>query len=86
MSVRPNRAAWETSGGCSRPPCGPCPDRPAQVRRYWSNDAVARPEDKAEVRGFLFECLGTLHTLPGSCSFIATKVAKVNVDIAKRDW
>ena len=51
------------------------------VKRYW---AEAAPQQKAAIRAFLFECLATNHAmLP---KFLATKLAKVNVDVAKRDW
>jgi hypothetical protein len=51
------------------------------VKRYW---AEAPPAQKDQIRAFLFQCLTTHHAaLP---PFLATKLAKVNVDVAKRDW
>ena len=51
------------------------------VKRYW-DEAPAVQKD--QIRAFLFQCLTTHHAaLP---PFLATKLAKVNVDVAKRDW
>ena len=51
------------------------------VKRYW---AEAPSSQKDPIRTFLFQCLAAHHAvLP---PFLCTKLAKVNVDIAKRDW
>ena len=51
------------------------------VKRYW---AEAPASQKDPIRTFLFQCLAAHHAvLP---PFLCTKLAKVNVDIAKRDW
>lgn len=52
------------------------------VRRFWTE---ADEGSKAEIRGFLLQFL-TSEAGASLPPFVFTKLAKVNVDVAKRDW